>query len=342
VPDYGGMSFPKEVNKVGAMRVLVTGVTGFAGSHLAELCLARGAEVWGVKRWRSDTSNIDHVLDKIHLVDADLTDPAAVRYALESSKPDLVFHLAAQSYVPASFIQPRETFHTNISSTLNLLHGLREKLCGRLLVTGTSEEYGLVHPEETPIKETNQLRPLSPYGVSKVACDLMAYQYHKSYGLDVVRTRAFNHEGPRRGHVFVTSAFVRQAVMIERGLQKHVIKVGNLDPVRDFTDVRDTVAGYWDVAERGRAGEVYNICSGVGVKMQDLVDMVVSRCQAKGVRIEIDPKLTRPSDVPLLIGSNAKITEEVGWMRTIPFEKTIDGMFTYWRGKIVNERGLAA
>jgi GDP-4-dehydro-6-deoxy-D-mannose reductase len=194
------------------MRVLITGISGFVGSYMAEHALAAGAEVFGSVRWRSKTENIDHLRARITLVDSDLRDFSSVRSLLEIAAPTCVLHLAAQSFVASSWKAPGETLTTNIISQVNLLEALRAlKMAPRVLVVGSSEEYGLVEPHEVPITETNPLRPLSPYAVSKVAQDMMGYQYFRSYGLPIIRSRAFNHTGARRGDVFVESNFARRA-----------------------------------------------------------------------------------------------------------------------------------
>ena len=200
------------------MRLLITGITGFVGSHMAEYALAQGAEVIGSTRWRSRTENIEHLSGKIQLVECDLRDTSSVRRLLAASRATHIIHLAAQSFVGTSWHTPAETLSTNTTGQLNLLEGIRElTVPPRFLVIGTSEEYGLVHPDEIPIVETSQLRPLSPYAVSKVAQDLMGFQYFMSYGLPIIRSRAFNHEGPRRGDVFATSNFAKQVAEIEAG-----------------------------------------------------------------------------------------------------------------------------
>lgn len=317
------------------MKVLITGITGFVGSHLAEYCLSRGAEVWGTKRWRSNLENISGILDRIKLMDADVTDSSAVRRVLDKSKPDWVFHLAAQSYVPASFIQPRETLHTNIQGQINFLHGLKEGLFGKLLAIGSSEEYGQVEEDEIPITEENPLRPLSPYAVSKVTQDLLSYQYFKSYGLHVVRTRAFNHTGPRRGYVFAESNFAKQIAEIENGENKeHIISVGNLEAIRDYTDVRDTVRAYWLALEKGEPGKIYNICSGRGWKIQTVLDILLSKTSIKDITVVRDESRMRPSDVPILVGSPGEFKRQTGWEAVILFETTLFDLLNYWRKKI--------
>ena len=237
------------------MRLLITGITGFVGSHMAEYALAQGAAVSGSVRWRSRTENIEHLRGQIRLIECDLRDSASVRRLLAASAPTHIIHLAAQSYVAASWHTPGETLSTNITGQVNLLEGIREiPTPPRVLIIGSSEEYGLVHPDELPIRETNPLRPLSPYAVSKVGQDLMGFQYFRSYGLPILRTRAFNHEGPRRGEVFVTSNFAKQVAEIEAGRHDPVIDVGDLTPRRDYSDVRDIVRGYWMLLERGEPG----------------------------------------------------------------------------------------
>ena len=228
-------------------RVLVTGITGFAGSHLVDFMLAKGGvEVLGILRWRSRTDNIEHFRSRVTLLECDLRDSTSTRDALESARPDWIFHLAAQSFVPTSWNAPHESISTNALGQLNLFEAVRRiGIRPRIQIAGSSEEYGLVHDDELPIRETNPLRPLSPYAVSKVTQDLLGYQYFKSYGMDVVRTRGFNHEGPRRPNVFVASDFAWQISEVEKGRREPVIHVGNLEARRDFTDVRDMVEAYW-------------------------------------------------------------------------------------------------
>src|SRR3990167_6435755 len=238
------------------MKALITGITGFVGSHLAEHLLARGDEVYGTMRWRSRMDNINHIKNKIKFIETDIRDSYSIEKAIMSVEPDVIFHLAAQSFVHTSFHAPQETLSTNIIGTVNLLEAVRSSGTNPVIqIAGSSEEYGLVYPHEIPIKETNPLRPLSPYGVSKVAQDLLGYQYYQSYGMKIVRTRGFNHTGGRRGDVFVTSNFAKQVAEIEAGLRKPVIFVGDLSSRRDFTDVRDMVKGYLLACQKGKAGE---------------------------------------------------------------------------------------
>lgn len=316
------------------MKALITGVTGFAGSHLAEYLLGRGdVDVHGTCRWRSRRENIEAIADRIHLHECDLRDATAVSELMGALRPERVFHLAAQSFVPTSWIAPAETLSTNILGQVHIFEAVRQhRLDCRIQIACSSEEYGLVHPDEVPIKEENPLRPLSPYGVSKVAQDLLGYQYWQSYGLHVVRTRAFNHTGPRRGEVFVTSSFARQVAEIEKGLREPVLRVGNLDAQRDFTDVRDIVRAYWLALELGEPGEVYNIASNKTYPIREVVDRLLGMSRAR-IRVEVDTARLRPSDVPILLGDATKFRERTGWRPEIPFEKTLGDLLDYWRGK---------
>jgi GDP-4-dehydro-6-deoxy-D-mannose reductase len=263
---------------------------------------------------------------------------SSTHHLIEASRPDVVIHLAAQSFVGASWQAPAETFITNTVSQVNLLEAIRAQgVKPRFLVIGTSEEYGFVQEDELPITEANPLRPLSPYAVSKVAQDLMGYQYFKSYGMHIVRSRAFNHEGPRRGDVFVTSNFARQIAEIERGLREPVIAVGNLKTRRDYTDVRDIVRGYWLLLEKGEPGEVYNLCSGRAWLIQDILDFLLGEARVDGITVREDRARLRPSDVPVLLGDATKARKAVGWELRIPFEQTLRDVLAYWRDRV--ERG---
>ena len=314
------------------MRVLITGITGFVGSHMAEYALFKGAQVFGSNRWRSKTENIEHLRSQVTFIESDLRDVSSVRALLEISVPDYVVHLAAQSFVGVSWHAPAETLTTNIISQVNLLEALRGlKMSPRFLVAGSSEEYGLVLDDELPIRETNPLRPLSPYAVSKVTQDMMAYQYFRSYGLPIIRTRAFNHEGPRRGDVFVTSNFARQVAEIEAGLREPVVYVGDLTPRRDYSDVRDIVRGYWLLLERGEPGEVYNLCSGRSWSIQAVLDFVLNLSTVTGITVKTDPARLRPSDVMILEGDPGKVHKATGWKVEIPFEQTLTELLDYWR-----------
>ena len=316
------------------MRALITGISGFVGSHLAEFLLAKDAEVYGTIRWRSQTENIDHLKGKLKLIDCDIRDAFSVEKIIRESMPDQIYHLAAQSFVPTSWSAPSETLVTNIVGELNIFEAVRHlNINPKIHIAGSSEEYGLVYEQELPIKETNPLRPLSPYGVSKVTQDLLGWQYFQSYKMNIVRTRAFNHTGPRRGEVFVTSNFSKQIATIEKGLQEPVIMAGNLEAKRDFSDVRDVVKAYWLSLDKGEQGEVYNICSGTARRVKEVLDILLKMAKVK-VEIRQDPARMRPSDLMILQGDNAKFCARTGWKPEIPFEKTLEDLLNYWRKKL--------
>jgi GDP-4-dehydro-6-deoxy-D-mannose reductase len=317
------------------MKVLVTGVTGFAGSHLCDYLLKNGdVEIFGVKRWRSQIENIEHIQSEITMMEGDVRDATSMRDILKEVRPDRIFHLAAQSFVPTSWKLPAEVLETNLLGQLNLLEGVRNIGLDPLIhVAGSSEEYGLVLEDEIPVKEEAPLRPLSPYGVSKVGQDLLGYQYFKSYGMGIIRTRAFNHTGPRRGSVFVNSDFARQIAMIEKKRMEPVIHVGNLSAIRDFSDVRDVVKGYWLALEKGETGEVYNIASGNGRKIREVLDCLLSLSRVE-VKVQEDSEKMRPSDVPILVGDYSKFRKKVGWEPEIPIEETLKDLLDYWRERV--------
>lgn len=318
------------------MKALITGITGFAGSHLAEYLLEHQpqVEVVGIRRWRSPMANLENVVGKVAIHECDLTDTVSVKTLIERTRPDFIFHLAAQSFVPTSWNAPASTLVTNIVGQANIFEAVRDVGIDPVIqLACSSEEYGYVKPDETPIKETNPLRPLSPYAVSKVTQDYLGYQYFMSYGLKVIRTRGFNHTGPRRGEVFVTSNFAKQVASIEAGLREPVIRVGNLDAIRDFTDVRDMVRAYWLAVTKGEPGQVYNICSGEGITIRELLDRLVALAGVE-VKIETDPDRLRPSDVEVLLGDASRFHADTGWKPEIPFDQTLRDTLDYWRDRI--------
>lgn len=315
-------------------KVFITGIAGFVGSHLAELLLAKNFEVYGLCRQRSRKDHIESIIPKLHLEDADLMDTHSLYGVVSRIKPDYIFHLAAQSFVPTSWVSPSVTLEVNIVGTANLFEAV--KMAGIdpvIQIACSSEEYGLVQPDELPIKETNPLRPLSPYAVSKLAMDYLGYQYYQSYKVRVIRTRGFNHTGPRRGETFAESNFAKQIAMIEKGKQEAVISVGNLDASRDYTDVRDMVRAYLLSVEKCDPGEAYNICTGSTIKIEDMLHMLLSFSKVKP-EIRPDESRMRPSDVPILLGDNTKFVAKTGWKPEIPFEKTMEDLLNYWRERV--------
>jgi len=318
------------------MRVLVTGVAGFVGSHLVEYLLRKeDVQIYGVDRPNVRKDNISNLMNKFDYTEIELTDMTSVQGVIRDIIPDKIFHLAAQSFVPNSWKAPAETLSSNILGELNLFEALRlEDIRPVIQIAGSSEEYGLVFPKETPIKETNPFRPLSTYGVSKIAQEMLGYQYYKSYNFKTVLTRAFNHTGPRRGEQFVTSNFAKQIADIEKGKQPPVIKVGNLEAKRDFTDVRDMVKAYWLASEKCDYGMPYNVCSGVAGSIKEILDILLSYSTMKDkITIEEDPERMRPSDVPILQGDCTKFKEYTGWKPSILFTDTLKDLLEYWRSK---------
>ncbi len=317
-----------------AKKALVTGIAGFVGGHLAELLLSQGFEVSGLRRPRTKMDYIESIADKLHLEDADLLDSHSLYAMISRIKPDYIFHLAAQSFVPTSWVSPSVTLEVNIVGSANLFEAVRQAGIDPVIqIACSSEEYGLVHEDELPIKETNPLRPLSPYAVSKLAMDYLGYQYFESYKVRIVRTRGFNHTGPRRGDTFAESTFAKQIAMIEKGKQEPVIHVGNLDTKRDYTDVRDMVKAYLLAVEKCDPGDVYNIATGKAIRMKDMLDLLLSFSKIKP-EIKEDPDRMRPSDVPVLIGDNSKFVSKTGWKPEIPFEKTMEDLLNYWRARV--------
>jgi GDP-4-dehydro-6-deoxy-D-mannose reductase len=316
-------------------KVLITGVTGFAGSHLVDYLLTRNdCEIHGIQRWRSRTENIEHLKPgQITLHECDLRDATSTFDTIDKVRPDWIFHLAAQSFVPTSWVAPTESLTTNILAQLNIFEAVRRLgLKTRIQLACSSEEYGMVYPDEVPIQETNPLRPLSPYAVSKVGQDMLGYQYWMSWKVDSVRTRGFNHEGPRRGPVFVASDFAKQIADIEKGRKAPVLHVGNLDAKRDFTDVRDMVRAYVLALEKCEPGEVYNICRGQCWTIRETLDMLLAMSKTD-IEVRQDPARLRPSDVQILLGDNSKFVKATGWQPVIPFERTLADMLEYWRAR---------
>lgn len=318
------------------MRILITGITGMVGSHLADYVLASqpGVEIHGLVRWRSPLDNVRPILDAITLHHAELRDLHAMTVLLQKVKPERIFHLAAQSYVTDSFDAPADTLHTNVIGTLNLLDAVRLTHIDPLIhICSSSEVYGQVTQDELPIRESNPFRPASPYAVSKVGEDMIALQYYLSYNIKTIRTRMFTHTGPRRGDVFAESAFAKQIAEIEAGIRPNPMKVGNLDSVRTFADVRDAVRAYWLLLEKCPPGEVYNIGGNRTMTVGEMLAILKSMA-ACTIEHEVDPRLLRPSDVTLQIPDISKFQAASGWKPEIPLEKTLGDLLDYHRQRI--------
>ncbi len=320
------------------MRALITGIGGFAGSHLSDYVLSQTDwQVFGCILPGWDRARLDR---RANCIELDLRDRLAVRAMLEQAAPDVIFHLAAQAFVPVSWQDPWDTLENNIRAQTNLLDGLvKLNARPRVLIVGSNEEYGLVRPEDLPLDEDSPLRTNNPYAVSKAAQDWLGLAYFLSHQIPVVRVRPFNHIGPRQGDSFVVPAFAKQIAAIEAGRQEPVIRVGNLAARRDFTDVRDVVRGYWLALEKGVPGEVYNIGSGQAHSIQELLDTLLGMSTIK-LQVQTDPAQSRPSEVPVVVCDARKFRERTGWQPTIPIQQSLQAVLDYWRQEVREKERL--
>ncbi len=316
------------------MKILITGIAGFVGSHLAELLLKRENKVFGICLPGESLENIQKIRKNLYLSSCDITQFDQLSRLVKRINPDQIYHLAALSSVGKSFSHPLDTIETNIRGTLYLLEivrSLNKKI--KILVVGSSDMYGKVLPKEVPITEEKLLLPISPYGVSKAACDLLAHQYFASYGVFAIRARSFNHTGPRQHTGFVIPDFASQIAKIETGQMSPVLKVGNLSTKRDISDVRDVVRAYVSLMRKGKAGEVYNICSQEAYSIRNVLKILLSLSKKK-IKVEVDEKKNRPAEIPILVGNNSKIRKTTGWKPKIPLEKTLEDTLNFWRSRV--------
>ena len=320
------------------MRIFITGIAGFVGSHLAKLLVGKKNEVFGICLGCEDTSNLALVRRNIAIYKCDITDFPKFSELVKRIKPDQIYHLAGISSAGRSFSEPLATFNTNIFGTISLLEAVSQaKLNTKILIVGSGDMYGMVNKKDLPIKESQPLNPVSPYGASKAACDILAYQYFKSYGLKTIRVRSFSHTGPGQVLGFAIPDFCSQIARIEKGLIPPRMEVGDLSIIRDLTDVRDVVGGYVLLMRYGKAGEVYNVCSGKGYKLKDVLDKLL-RFSSKKIKIVQDKNKKRKADISILIGDNSKMKKETGWKPRISLEETLEDTLGYWRRKIGTER----
>ncbi len=318
------------------MRALITGITGFAGGHLAQILLDRGDAVFGVAR--DEGQGLEHLSQKLSPVIADLSHPEITATVLEEVRPDAIYHLAGQAFVPTSWADPWDTMENNIRPQLNILQAMvKQRSKARLLVVASNQVYGKVRNEQLPIMEDTPLRPDNPYGVSKVAQDLLGLQYYLSHQLDVLRARPFNHIGPRQSPFFVAASFSKQIAEIEVGLREPTLRVGNLEAKRDFTDVNDVMRAYMLLIDHGEPGEAYNIGTGQAHSIQYLLDVLLSYTPVT-ITIQPDPERMRPSDVPVIYADSSKLRARTGWQPLVPFEDSMQHVLNYWRHEIAKKQ----
>jgi GDP-4-dehydro-6-deoxy-D-mannose reductase len=311
-------------------KVLITGINGFVGSYLSESLLALGAHVHGIIRFRAVPiyPNIQHIENRLALHTGDITSTKKVNEIFSNVRPDVIFHLAAESFVPTSFEEPVRVVDVNVSGTVNLLEAARKHNSSAFHVACSSEQYGLVNGDELPVTEENPFRPMSVYAISKCATEYLAKHYHRAYGIPAVITRTFNHTGPRRGMRFVTSVITRQVAMVKKGLTDKIV-IGNMDSYRDFTDVRDVARGYLLAVEKAERAKPYVFCSGKCIQIKELLELA-SKIGGVEPKIEIDKSRMRASDVPVLVGSYAKAKKSFGWEPTIPLTRTVREMIEFF------------
>ena len=316
------------------MRVLITGIAGFAGSHLADTCVARGAEVWGLAHMPGPHPHLAHLGERVRLYTADITDMASVNAALAAIAPDWIFHLAAQAHVPTAWQDPANTIATNILGQLNVILAMQEHApAARLLVVSSSNVYGMVEESDLPVNESTPFRPADPYAVSKVGQEMLALQYWQSHGLHIVRVRPFNHIGPRQAPDFVIARFAQELAQMEAGLVPPNLKVGNMSAKRDFTDVRDMARAYWLALAKGSPGAVYTVGSGTARAIDEMLQVMLGLTRMD-IQVKTDPALFRPSDLPVLQADPRAFQAKTGWRAAIPLEQTFEDTLNYWRDRV--------
>lgn len=327
-------------------RVLITGITGMVGSHLCDYIIENTDwQIFGIVRWRSSLENVSHLIPlvnekkRMRLIEGDLLDQQSLYSAICEAKPDVIFHLAAQSYPTTSFRLPVNTLDVNVLGTTRLLEAIRLSGLDPLIhVCSSSEVYGRTEARYIPIKEDTPFHPASPYSISKIATDFLGKFYFEAYGLRVLVTRMFTHTGPRRGDVFAESSFAKQIAMLETGSGNAIVKVGNLDSLRTWADVRDAVRAYFMlVTENPIPGSVYNIGGSYSASIRDMLQYLISISTVSStVKVEVDPARVRPVDADLQVPDCSKFAKHTGWKPVYSFEQTMLDLLQYWRGKVKN------
>ena len=320
--------------------ILVTGGTGFVGSHMIDYILKYAIrpeqKIYCTKRWLEDTKNVDHIDDKrFQFIDCDFNDAPSVYRAIEISKPSKVFHFAAQSFPEISFHTPSVTLSTNTLGTTYLLEAIRNSDCDPVIVSvSTSEVYGMPEEDEIPIKETNPIRAANPYSISKVGHDLMSQYYHKAYGMKIITTRMFSHEGARRGKEFALSSFARQIAKAEKLVGEQFIYHGNLDSTRTYAHIDDAISAYWVCSESKKFGEVYNIGGDETCTVGEALDKLISMSTKKDLTKKLDKDRLRPTDITLQIPDTTKFRHEFAWTPMKNLTNVCEDLLNYWRKNI--------
>ncbi|MFD1179409.1 GDP-mannose 4,6-dehydratase [Paenibacillus puldeungensis] len=313
------------------MKALVTGVTGFAGSYLSQKLLDVGYEVVGLARTKKHMSN------KIRFIPCEITDEITLRQVLKTEKPSEIFHLAGSAFVPLTYKEPKQTYNTIVNGTLSLYEALRSlDLSSKVLYVGSAAVYG--EGVGAPFKETDLMQPNNPYAGAKACADLLSDQYARTYKMNIVRVRPFNHTGPGQSPEFVCSSFARQIAEIEIGAID-AIHVGNINVKRDFLDVRDVVEAYYLLMKNGVSGEVYNVSSQYAVSVSELLDILSRKSKAKSLEIKVDEEKFRANETLVKVGDSSKIREKIGWKPVRDLEQTMVDLLEYWRGHHAGKEG---
>jgi GDP-mannose 4,6-dehydratase len=319
------------------MNILITGGTGFVGSHMIDYILKYAIKpdqkIYCTKRWMEDTKNVDHIDDdRFRFVDCDLLDALSIRRAIEISKPEKVFHFAAQSFPEVSFKTPSITLQTNTVGTTHLLEAIKESEYNPVIVSvSTSEVYGMPEEDEVPIKETNPIRAANPYSISKVGHDLISQYYHKAFGMKIIITRMFSHEGARRGKEFALSSFAYQIAKAEKLKGEQFIYHGNLDSTRTYAHIDDAISAYWVCSNSDKFGEVYNIGGEQTCTVGDALDKLISMSTKKDLKKKLDQARVRPTDITLQIPDTTKFRHEFAWTPMKNLTNVCEDLLSYWR-----------
>ncbi len=316
------------------MNVLITGITGFSGSHLAYYLLSQKCTIFGTVFDKCELRNIDRIVNQIQTIECDICNVAKVSKIIRTTKPNYIFHFAAQLSHRIGSDNPYFAFKTNVLGTMTLLEAVRQiEIDPVILVPGSSAEFGLAKKNENPVGETNPYRPVSAYAVSKIAQGMTAYRYYLTYGMKIIRTHTFNCIGARQSEEFICSAFAKQIAEIEKGLRPPVIQVRNLDTWRDFIDIRDVVRAYWLAVKNGAPGDVYNICSGHAYSGRQILEKFLSMTSSK-IEVRQDKENMRLSDVPFQVGDFTKFRKLTGWQPQIQIEDALKEILDYWRQNV--------